>query len=74
MVETVTAYMASDGSLHRTKLDAARHDARVLLLKYVGNEGFVNQLLDDPHYIVNALYPLCELSAKKVINEGCKNV
>lgn len=69
MVTQITAYQASDGTLHADKISAARHDAKVLLMKYIGNEAFVRQLLDDPHYIVGALYPLCELSAKATQEE-----
>ena len=64
MVSEVKAYRASDGTLFSDKLSAARHDAKIQLMKLIGNEGFVNTLMGDPHSIVTALYPLCELIPK----------
>jgi hypothetical protein len=48
MVRQVTSYQASDGSLHGTAEQAARHEAR-LQLKQLGifNEGTINAVMEN---------------------------
>lgn len=61
MVQEVTAYIASDGSLFDTKDKAAVHEARTQLTRIVQNTGLVNQIIAAPVAIYEAIEPLVEL-------------
>lgn len=61
MVQETTAFVASDGTLFATKDKAATYEARFQLGKVVSNTGLLNQIMENPVAVYEALEPLVEL-------------
>lgn len=56
MVQEITAYRADDGSIHPTKLAAAKHDAHCKLMQLdVFNVASANAVITNAEAVVNAL-------------------
>lgn len=69
MVEPVQAFMADDGSIHRTKLEAAKQDARTQLKKLnLFNEGTIIAVLDHAPELIAVLQPIADEEAPNALN------
>lgn len=58
MVEQITAFKVSDGTVFESEEKAVTAEARVVLRRIVQNDGLVNVLLANPIGVFQALAPL----------------
>lgn len=75
MVEEVTAFRASDGSIHDTFVEALTRDADVALRVDIKGEDYITAIFNNRRAVYNALAPLVveEIELERQSNQLAEN-
>lgn len=63
--EKVEAFKASDGKLFLSEIEAVEYEAKSALMRCLGNQGLVNDIMNKQLAVHAALTPLVELLHKQ---------